>query len=233
MTISSAPRPTWPAPGELHVWLRRVTAGSGTGLADEERARAARFRRAADRRRYVTARETLRRLLGAYLDCSPADLRLALSPAGKPFLPEPVARGLRFNLSHGGALVAVAVAAGAEVGVDVEPRRPLDDLPGMARQAFAPAELAAWQALPPRLRPAAFFATWAGKEALLKAAGSGLLRDPRDVSLGLLRRGGPVVEHRDAAGALWSVAPLDLPPRLAGAAAVAGPLLRLRLLRLE
>jgi len=57
--------------------------------------------------------------------------------------------------------------------VDVERIRPLDELV-LARRWFAPAEVAALEALSGEERRAEFFACWTRKEAYVKALGSGL-----------------------------------------------------------
>jgi hypothetical protein len=79
--------------------------------------------------RWVCSRGVLRALLGRYLDHDPRELRFWLAAHGKPTLQEgPTvgmgpSDGLRFNLSHSGELMLVAVTAGSEIGVDVERAR--------------------------------------------------------------------------------------------------------------
>jgi len=55
-------------------------------LGDEERDRAARFHRAADRDRYVTAHGALRLILADCVAADPAGLRFTLARHGKPAL---------------------------------------------------------------------------------------------------------------------------------------------------
>ena len=61
-------------------------------------------------------------LLGRYLDRDPRRLALELGVHGKPALRGTAgqAHELRFNLSHSGELMLVAVTTGREVGVDIE-----------------------------------------------------------------------------------------------------------------
>lgn len=151
-------------------WAAPVDPAAAPGLValldDHERGRLARFRRAADRARYVAAHALARLVLGDAVDRSPAELALNRTcrcgaQHGKPALPG----GPGFSLTHAGDLVGVAVHAG-EVGLDVEQVRPLADLAAMAAHACSPVETA----------PDAetFFALWTRKEALLKATGTGL-----------------------------------------------------------
>lgn len=142
-------------------------------LLDEERERASRFVFAHDGRRWAAARAALRSILGRLLDRPPLDVALAYGPHGKPSLADPAAE-LRFNLSHSGRYAVVAVTRGREVGVDVERLRRISDAEAIVARHFAPAEIAAYRALPDGARLEAFFRLWVRKEAVLKATGAGL-----------------------------------------------------------
>jgi len=61
----------------------------------------------------------------------------AISSFGKPTVPG----GPSFNIGHSGNEILVAFADRGRVGVDVEAVRPLDDLHGLARASFVPAEV--------------------------------------------------------------------------------------------
>jgi phosphopantetheinyl transferase len=93
-----------------------------TLLCANERARAARIVHERDRVRWARSRGMLRLLLARYLDADPRKLRFELGAHGKPALEGGPAQGsdLRFNLSHSGELLLVAVAIGVEVGADIE-----------------------------------------------------------------------------------------------------------------
>lgn len=77
-------------------------------LSEDERARADRFRFESDRRHYINARGSLRRVLG--------DVRIEYGPKGKPF----VRGGPHFNVSHSGGMALIAICEKSEVGVDIE-----------------------------------------------------------------------------------------------------------------
>jgi len=163
--------------GEVHVWRAFFdVAGQPFHrlldlLSDEEREQAARGLLPLHRRRAVASRGGLRRILARYLDADPRQLRFACGPNGKPSLDLPWTRSLAFNLSHSCGVALVAVTAGAEVGVDLERVRPSLDVERIADRFFASEEAAALKRLPHASRPAAFFAGWTRKEALLKAKG--------------------------------------------------------------
>ncbi len=207
------------ARGAIHVW-RAATEVSASRLArlyellaSDERERAARFRREADRRRYTVARGVLRSLLGRYLGVEPAALAFRYGAHGKPALSQAAAGGdLRFNLSHSHGLALHAFAVGREVGVDIERMRPDTDIMGVARHSFSPAELEALTSLPSAWRRAAFFDGWCRKEAFIKACGEGVALGLRrfdvtlrpDESAALLR-----FEGDPAAASRWSMRALD------------------------
>jgi len=144
-------------------------------LSEEECRRAARFLSAADGERHAVAHGRLRQLLAGLLETAPASLVFASGAHGKPQLAGATAdSGLRFNLSHSGALGLIGWSRGREIGVDVEVWRAMRDEAALVRRFFSAAEIASWEALAPAARHAAFFNLWTRKEAYVKALGHGL-----------------------------------------------------------
>lgn len=188
---SFAPLPAL-RPGEAHLYtarLDRARAALPTLLPvlsrpERDKARAYRFQE--DRDRYVVARGLLRRLLGRVLQRDPGDVPLCADANGKPRLRARQGRtpAIGFNVSHSGNIVLVALARDREVGVDVEHMRPLPDLDRLAALCFSPREREQYRALASESRLEAFYACWTCKEALLKATGEGLGRDPRSLDIG-------------------------------------------------
>jgi medium-chain acyl-[acyl-carrier-protein] hydrolase len=170
---------TPPGADEVHVWTVPLTvpagplAGLAATLSDDERQRAARFVRAPDRDRFVTTRGALRSILSRYFGLPPSDFRFGYTPHGKPFLLEPPAAPLQFNVSHGEGLALVAVSCGRAVGVDAERLRANVDIEEVGRVVFSESARSALRALPPEERRGAFFDQWARQEALLKCFGVG------------------------------------------------------------
>lgn len=178
---------------EVHLWWGRMDAqedldGVRGWLSDEERGRAERFRREGDARAFVFRRTFLRSVLARCTGIAPQDLRFELREFGKPFLDGALAH-VRFNTSSSGACVLVGVSAGREIGVDVEreDQRFLEpeELSRMARRVLTPAEQAGLEDLAREQRPGAFLRAWTRKEALLKALGTGLSREPNTLEVGL------------------------------------------------
>jgi 4'-phosphopantetheinyl transferase len=187
MTVAAVHTPGWlppPAglalgPNEVHVWrlplappLEQLAILART-LSHDERDRAARFHFDRDRNAYTAARGALRTLAGRYV-AHPADqLVFGYQAKGKPYLTAPPG-DLRFNLSHSGDFALLAFTRGREVGVDVERRRPLQDLLSLARTSFSPAEYTTLCGVPPDAQTTAFFSCWSRKEAFIKATGEGV-----------------------------------------------------------
>ena len=166
---------------EVHVWRAalvrhpvEIEALRGT-LSEDELLRAERFRFSRDRSKFIAARGILREILSRYLCLPPTLLRFGYNAFGKPELCEEVGGATtRFNLSHAGEIALYAVAAGREVGVDVEFVREDVACAEIAADFFSRREAAALLALPADVRTRAFFNCWTRKEAYIKAHGAGL-----------------------------------------------------------
>jgi 4'-phosphopantetheinyl transferase len=165
---------------DVQLWTASLAALSGRAralaahLSDAERARVSAMREVVAAERFAGGRAMLRTLLAAALSADPRSLRLTFGAYGKPALDEAAHGGApRFNLAHSAEVVAVALCADADVGVDVERRRALRDLPRLIERALTPAERALYAALavdgagPDE----AFLRAWTVKEARLKALG--------------------------------------------------------------
>lgn len=142
-------------------------------LSDQERERAARFRRRLDGQRWAVARSGLRQALAYHLGCAPGVIVLDALPGGKPVLADPAA-SLHFSLAHAGGLALVAVSAHAPVGVDLEEVRPFRRMATVVDRCFAADERSTWYRLPPEDRTRAFFRAWTRKESVIKATGAGM-----------------------------------------------------------
>jgi len=181
--------PTWPAPAEhpllgpeeAHIWAVPLDAtisqlNSHTAvLSPEERQRADQFRLDAPRQRFVLTRSALRILLGRYLCVTPNEVMITVDTNHKPRLvDEQNTSDLRFNVAHSDKLAVVAVTHGCEIGIDVERLRIVRHAEHIAQRYFHPAEIEAIVAATPAARDAAFMRCWTGKEAVLKAIGTGI-----------------------------------------------------------
>ncbi len=173
-----APAPPLPSvtPGVVDVWQADLAGASqiyGELLSDDERARVARFVRTEHGGYWSAARGILRALLGGYAGADPRSLRFELGPYGKPELAG-LHTHLRFNISHARDTALYAVAAGLEVGVDVEHEDRRVDAVRVARRIFGEDEAARLSALQPGTRRREFLRAWVRHEAIVKCLGTGI-----------------------------------------------------------
>jgi 4'-phosphopantetheinyl transferase len=157
---------------------RRTTALEAL-LDPGERARAARFAFAADRRDFVAAHGLVKEKLAGWLGLAPSQLRMSAdAPGAKPRLSGPGCGGLDVNITHCRGLVACVGAFGCSVGIDAES---LDagifdgeTGPSLAEELLSREERRWLLCLPPQRAGADFLHLWTLKEALAKAEGGGL-----------------------------------------------------------
>jgi len=187
-------------------------------LDDRERERAARFRFPADRGRFVLGRALVRKSLGHYLAQAPETIELAYTDLGRPFFPHD--DKIHFSISHTHDLVAVALTAGARIGIDLEAIQRHLDLFELAERIFSPADLEKFQALPSGEKLAAFYRAWTRKEAYLKARSEGIADGLQQISVSL----GPeeklsIEDSRTRVAENWHLVTLPVPATYAGALA--------------
>jgi 4'-phosphopantetheinyl transferase len=167
--------------GEVHVWYvftgqvrdEAVIRHYDGLMTAAERARHDRFVFPRDRHTFLVTRGLVRTLLGEYLGIAPTACSFRTNEHGRPILCEAPA-DIDFNISHTAGLVAVAIAPGPEVGLDVEHVGRRSVTPNFARRFFSPSEADALDALPEEARRDRFFDYWTLKEAYIKARGIGL-----------------------------------------------------------
>lgn len=146
-------------------------------LSDDEKRRAAAFRFDKHRNRFITGRARIREILAKRLDCKPAEIGFELNRYGKPSLGRAMSlEPLQFNASSSSDLGAIALAAGMEVGLDIERVEcgKLDDFDSIVKNQFMRVEYD-WYCQHEQLeRIRIFYRLWTCKEAYLKALGIGL-----------------------------------------------------------
>jgi 4'-phosphopantetheinyl transferase len=208
-----------PSAGEIHLYysdLRyyRVTRPE-TLLSPDESERAERYRFGADSLRYVQARCLLREVLSFYKKCDPKEIIFEYAKHGKPCLKGEPSRGVQFNISHSGDMVAISVSRGRRVGIDIEKIRDDISASDLSMRFFSDAEIAAVRNSHGRAKPELFLRIWTRKEALLKATGEGIgglsgcpdLLDNGDISLN---------------GTVWQVRDIGISPGYVAAFAIEG-----------
>jgi 4'-phosphopantetheinyl transferase len=220
------------ASDEVHCWCASLdvppeaSARLYANLTCDERNRSARLRFERDRQRFIVSHGVLRDLLGRYLQSQPGRISYVYNAFGKPDLGPEFGGHLKFSLSHSDGLALIAIAAAADVGVDLEYIRAQCDCAEIARHFFSAAEVDRLNALPSHLYAKAFFSCWTKKEAYLKARGEGLsiplnsfsvplTTDPAHTCVDLYR-----APHDIAPAARWSLYTLQPAPDYIGALAI-------------
>ena len=213
------------ASDEVHVWRSSLSAlpELQAVLSSDELDRAARFHFEKDRRRFIAGRAWLRTVLAHYLGTCSGDIRFDYGPRGKPSISG--RDDVRFNVSHSGDVVLLAVAKNRELGVDVEFVKGSTAGPEIAERFFSAAEVAELQSLPEEHQQAAFFAGWTRKEAYIKAVGVGLFGALDRFSVSLAPGNVQISLHvhdNERESARWTLRSLDVDEGYAGALAVEG-----------
>lgn len=167
--------------GEVQVWHYNLDldpekeAALARILDPREQERAAGFRFAKHRRRFIVGRGTLRIILARYGGCEPQAVRFEYGEYGKPYVAWPRSlRDIRFSVSNSHALGAMAVTWHNELGIDLEQVRPDRDHERIATREFSAEERIWLHQLPEAKRLVGFFELWTCKEAYLKGKGLGL-----------------------------------------------------------
>lgn len=173
------------ADAPMSLWLADLgvvpSPNAFAWLDADELDRAARFRQARDRSRYLAAHVSLRQVVDRCCGIAPDRQRYRRDASGKWRLAN---RSVwHFNLSYAGDAALIGIARGGAVGVDIEAERIVEDAAELADLHFDPEERVACAAAPdPDI---AFLRGWTRKEACLKAVGAGLRLAPASIHTGL------------------------------------------------
>ena len=166
---------------EVHVWRAKLEWPAECIvqwyqiLSLDERERSDKFHFPADRRRHIIGRALSRILIARCLGINAINVSFKCGARGKPCLAsDPCKTSRKFNISHSGDYVLVALAYGRDLGVDIERIRKDFDPDVIAERFFSKCERRSLAALPQSAKHNAFFACWTRKEAYVKARGDGL-----------------------------------------------------------
>ena len=168
---------------EIHLWFTfpdeteepAKPFSAETILDDEERAREQRLHSPGSRRLFQASHSLVRKALSRYASIPPGKWRFVKNVHGKPRIdPNLGCIPLSFSLSHTKGLAVVAVAAGADVGVDVESMDRRVDAAKIGNRFFSSEESAMLHKCKPKHLREHFFRYWTLKECYIKARGLGL-----------------------------------------------------------
>lgn len=194
-------------------------------LAPAERARAHRYRRSEDGRRFAVGRAGLRVLLAGHVHVPPDQVELEQRCARCRGAHGPITvRGpgelsaVRVSVSHTRSWTVYAVAWRRTVGVDIEGDDTDVDVADLSDLVLTRAEARALRRLRDSQRRPALLDLWTRKEAYLKGRGTGLLEPPAAVEALTL----PSSVDRTHTPA-WHLHRLSVDERHHGTLAVHGP----------
>ncbi|MCX5410107.1 4'-phosphopantetheinyl transferase superfamily protein (plasmid) [Streptomyces sp. NBC_00335] len=231
--------------GAVHVWQGRapglLSPADRAVLCAQEREQL-RGMAAGAGVHYAGVHAAVRRILARYAGVEAEALRIGRracprcggAPHGRPGIEWPD-RSLEFNLSRSGSHWLLAIAAGRQVGVDIEDGAATEVSEESSLLVMSRSELAHIEGRPDaESRRQAFFRCWTRKEAVLKASGVGIVVDLPGVEVQPQTRPAALVHHAEPTGpSTWRVEDLPLVPPLFGAvaqeAAGAGPVVHHRL----
>jgi 4'-phosphopantetheinyl transferase len=222
--VLEASRPPLQA-ADIHLWEFPLAVEESVEfklrdlLSEDERARAARFHFERDARRFQVARGAVRSILASYSGVKGKDLHFSYTQHGKPRLSDDAAN-IRFSISHSGERGLLAVAAGREVGADIEAIKNNVEFDQLAKRFFSEHEKESLLGLSPENKIRAFYRGWTCKEAFLKAQGVGLSRSLASFDVELTGPARLLATRPDADEAeQWSL--FELQPSAGYAAALA------------
>jgi 4'-phosphopantetheinyl transferase len=196
--------------------LRPALPGLEALLDRREQERLARFRFPEDRARFVAGRGLLRHGLRRYAPRVPASIEMTYSSLGRPLI-SAAHDAPHFSISHTRDVVALAFAAEAQVGIDLEYMKPSVDMLELAERILSEDDFKAFQALSPGERLGSFYRMWTRKEAYLKARGEGIATGLRDVSVSLrTEMTSPITDRRDSSTGQWRLHALPVPEDYVG-----------------
>ena len=212
---------------DVHIVVRMIQVSTAQDalpflescLDAHDRERAARFRFAEDRARYVLGRALVRKCLGHYLAQTPETIELAYTGRGRPYFP--LDETLQFSITHARDWVAIALTANARVGIDLEFMERKLNLAELAERILSADDFRAFQALPEPEKEPVFFRVWTRKEAYLKARGEGISEGLQQISVSFAADETTfLTDSRDESAAhKWRAYALDVPAGYAGALA--------------
>jgi len=165
-------------PDEVHIWglIMDIDDPDLTDawslLSDIEQERASRLLSDRHRRHHIAAHAGLRWILACYVENSPEKLTIQKTSAGKPFLGD--WPSIRFNLTHSHGRALVAIDKDRDVGIDLERVRPEVDVVALAKRFLSVRDQTFIEHGDPADLHERFLKAWVAREAVFKAAGTGL-----------------------------------------------------------
>lgn len=164
---------------DVHIWKFDISEEDESLsdywdlLNESDRIRASKFRFSKDRTRFLWGRIQLKRLLGTYLNETPASINLVFTSNGKPVLQKAEHQQIQFNMSHSGDFILFGFSR-APIGVDIEEISNKVDVNRVSSRHFSQDEKEMVETGSETDKNNMFFEIWTKKEAVIKGIGKGL-----------------------------------------------------------
>lgn len=144
-------------------------------LTPKEIDKALKFRKPDDFKRFVCARYGLRKILSSFVNVFPQNIVFNVCFNQKPYVDD-----IKFNVSHCGDLVLIAVSQN-DVGIDIEFNKRDFEFKSLLDLTFNQKEINLIENSVDST--SVFFWLWTRKEALLKATGEGIIDEMNQLSV--------------------------------------------------
>ncbi|MEO8578403.1 MAG: 4'-phosphopantetheinyl transferase superfamily protein [Gemmatimonadales bacterium] len=206
------------APDVVDVWMAPLDVGEKKmddflqRLSPSEQKRVGALLEDKAVHQFVVSRAMQRQLLANYVGGLPSDISFGVVAMGKPTLSKPNEIGLKFNTTHSGNLVIIAVTKDRDVGVDTEKIRPVPRALRVAKRFYSDHEYQMLAALPQAELDLAFLSIWVRREGTAKARGDSVWR-----GLASWKNGALEESARE-----WTVERIDLGPEFVGVVVARG-----------
>jgi len=171
---------------DLHIWRYTLNEADYRAektdplLSEEEQGRCDAYLNEAEKVRYTCNHRFVRQVLSKYLGLPPAEIIFSHAARGKPYIKQ---SDLFFNYSYRANSGLLAISKQAEVGVDIEKIKTLQDLPTFANFCFSEKEQQIIFNSSKENFQDTLFTFWTFKEAIIKALGVGLNADLTQIDL--------------------------------------------------
>ncbi len=167
--------------GEIHLWYSLLDQPDDiinyfwAILSKEEKDRISKYKFKSLRNRHTVSKGLLKSFISNYLNIEPEEINFVQNEYGKPMLqPELNEIDLQFNVSHSKHLGMFAFTKAHELGIDVESIQETPNLNEIIAMCFSDFEKEWFYKSEPGLQKELFYKVWTGKEAFIKAIGTGL-----------------------------------------------------------
>ena len=138
------------------------------------------------RTRSISSKFITKFILSGYIGVDIQNITFSYNEFGKPEILHSLnPLNLQFNVSHSGDLGIMVVTIGNSVGIDIEKITDLENMDEIINLCFSDQEINFMTGLDKPFKTEIFYKIWTGKEAFVKALGTGLSFPLKNISFRL------------------------------------------------